>query len=98
MTTSLEMPKHVQELFKKGGQKITDPETRQQLAQLIMKYAEAFAWNKTDLGRCTLIPHRIDSCTAALVRLPSRRTHQQFEADEEEHLRQELELFSLVKS
>ena len=83
------LPAHLTELFKNSVEHLS-PQERTLAAELLCKYEDSFAKSPTDLGRCSLLKHKIDTAEAMPIRQPMRRTPQQFEAEEEKYLRDQL--------
>lgn len=56
-----------------------------------MRNQNAFAKNKSDLGTCSVIEHKIDTAGVTPIRRPVRRTPPSFEGEEEQYLTDQLE-------
>ena len=83
-------PQHLTELFNKSSTML-DKDQKVKLGNLLLKYQDAFAKSSNDLGKCSILKHRIDTAEAAPVRQPMRRTPQAFEGEEEKYLKEQLE-------
>ena len=68
-----------------------DKDQKVKLGNLLLKYQDAFAKSSNDLGKCSILKHRIDTAEAAPVRQPMRRTAQAFESEEEKYLKEQLD-------
>jgi len=84
------LPDHLQELFEKSCENIPDIQTREKLAEVLIKNKQAFASSKTDVGTCSVLKHRIDTAGGAPVRQPLRRTPVAFEKEELQYLQDQL--------
>ena len=84
-----EVPVHLQELFHQSTASL-DEGQKAKLKKLLLKYQDAFAKAPTELGKCSLLKHKIDTAEAAPVRQPMRRTPQAFEGEEEKYLKEQL--------
>lgn len=83
------LPEYLHELYCHSTVMLND-EQKLKLGNLLLKYRQAFAETKTDLGKCSVLKHRIDTAEAAPVRQPMRRTPQGFEGEEEKYLNEQL--------
>ena len=92
-----DMPTHLQELFKTSSGTL-EPEQKLKLKALLLKYQDAFAKSKTELGKCSVLKHRIDTAESAPVRQPLRRTPQGFEGEEDKYIREQLAAGSIQPS
>ena len=84
-----EVPVHLQELFHQSTASLESGQKRK-LKKLLLKYQDAFAKAPTELGKCSLLKHKIDTAEAQSVRQPMRRTPQAFEGEEEKYLKEQL--------
>ena len=78
------VPTHLHMLYTQSIEKL-DEKQRCQLANLLLRYQETFAKTKSELGKCSVLKHQIDTAEAAPVRQPLRRTPQGFEGEEEKN-------------
>lgn len=85
-----QMPDHLTELYGRASEHLSE-EQKYQLTNLLNKHSDAFAKSKTDLGKCSVLKHHIDTGNAAPVKQPLRRTPQAFEGEEERYLKEQLE-------
>jgi hypothetical protein len=85
-----QVPHHLTELFHKSTEQFK-PEDKYQVARLLLKYEKCFAKSPTDLGKFSINKHAINTGGATTIRQPMRRTPKQFEAEEEKHLRDQVE-------
>ena len=92
-----DMPTHLQELFKTSSGTL-EPEEKLKLKALLLKYQDAFAKSKTELGKCSVVKHRIDTAESAPVRQPLRRTPQGFEGEEDKYIKEQLAAGSIQPS
>ena len=87
----ISMPEHLKTLYEDSIGNLKTDEEKQMLADVLRQHESAFAKSPTDLGRCSVLKHMIDTGGAAPIRQPMRRTPQGFEHEEEKHLREQLE-------
>ena len=87
--TPQNVPSHLQDLYENSVSSLNQQQ-KVKLADLLVKYQDAFAKTKTELGKCSVLKHRIDTAKAAPVRQPLRRTPQGFEGEEEKYLQEQL--------
>jgi hypothetical protein len=66
------VPTHVKDLFDKSSEHLQDRE-KQQFAELLTKYQDAFSKSADDLGRTDRVQHRINTGNANPIRHPPRR-------------------------
>lgn len=92
------LPDHLVELYNSSSEKLTKDCHKVRLAEVLIKFADAFARNKSDLGSCSLIKHKIDTAGAAPVRQGLRRTPQGFEEEEEKYLQEQIDAGVIVPS
>lgn len=85
-----DIPVHLKDLYCQSSEMLEE-EQKIKLAQLLNKYQDAFARSSTELGKCSLLKHRIETAEAAPVRQPMRRTPQAFEGEEDKYLKEQLE-------
>ena len=62
-----EVPGHLRQLFEETCTELEGPDQKLELANVLRRYENAFAKNKTDLGTCSLTKHQIDTCGAAPI-------------------------------
>lgn len=86
-----ELPEYLVDLYKRSCTNLKDELLQNKLHEVLMKHQEAFAKSKTDLGRCSLVKHRINTKDATPVRQPLRRTPKAFEGEEEKYLQDQLQ-------
>ena len=79
------IPEHVKDLYARSTTHL-DLVERIILAQFITEYADIFAKDDMDLGRCTILEHEIDTGDAKPIRQPMRRTPLGFAEEEDEYL------------
>ena len=79
------------ELYETSCSKLTDLRYKKILADVLVRNQNAFAKNKSDLGTCSVIEHKIDTAGATPIRQPVRRTPPSFEGEEEQYLTDQLE-------
>ena len=87
----------LQELFKTSSATL-EPEQKQKLEDLLLKYQDAFATTKNELGKCSVLKHKIDTAESAPVRQPLRRTPQGFEGEEDKYIKEQLAAGSIHPS
>ena len=92
------IPEHLKDLYKQTCKSLEYDTQRERFAKVLLKHADAFALNKTDLGSCSLVQHKIDTAGAAPVRQPVRRTPKGFEEEEKQYLKEQLEAGIVVPS
>ena len=85
------VPTHLHMLYTQSIETL-DEKQRCQLANLLLRYQETFAKTKSELGKCSVLKHHIDTAEAAPVDQPSRRTPQDFEGEEEKYLNEQLKV------
>ncbi|CAG2196066.1 unnamed protein product [Mytilus edulis] len=81
------MPDFLQDLYERSSKNLTDEVNRQKLRDLLLTNKDAFASNRTELGTCALVKHKIDTAGAAPIRQPLRRTPIRFEGEEMKNLK-----------
>ena len=86
------IPEYLQDLQGRASQEL-DPEEHdeEELASLLMEFADVFAKDDLDVGHFTSVTHSIDTGNARPIRQPPRRTPLGFQEEEEKHLHQMLE-------
>jgi transposase InsO family protein len=82
--SSTQLPEHLQELFNRSTEGLTESE-KCDLAILLRKHAALFASHPLDLGRTSVVSHSIDTGNARPIRQPPRRPPVAF-ADKEEEI------------
>ena len=80
-----EVPIHLQDLWKRSCEHLTDDQAKT-LAKVLIEYQDIFSTTDTDLGKFSEIKHKIDTGDARSVRQKMRRTAFNFEAEEKDHL------------
>ena len=90
-TDPFSVPEHLKALYEDSIRNLKTDKEKQMLAEVLRQYEDAFAKSPTDLGRCSVLKHKIDTAGAAPIRQPMRRTPQGFEHEEEKHLLEQLE-------
>jgi hypothetical protein len=91
------LPDHVQDLFRRSAEGLT-LEERAQLERLVGKHAELFAKSPTDLGRTSLVCHKIDTGDARPVKQAPRRPPMAFAQEEQKIIKQQLDAGVIRKS
>ena len=81
------LPDFLQDLYDRSSKNLTSEEHKKKLKELLSTNKDAFASNKSDLGSCSVLKHRIDTAGAAPMQ-PLRRTPLGFEQEEEKYLRE----------
>ena len=92
------MPDFLQDLYERSSKNLTDEVNRQKLRDLLLTNKDAFASNRTELGTCALVKHKIDTAGAAPIRQPLRRTPIRFEGEEMKNLKDQLDNGFVYKS
>ena len=95
--TEHNIPTHLQELFKTSSATL-EPEQKLKLEDLLLKYQDAFATTKNELGKCSVLKHKIDTAESAPVRQPLRRTPQGFKGEEDKYIKEQLAAGSIHPS
>ena len=67
-----DIPEHLVDLYEKSSVDL-DPEQKQKLASLLIKYGDTFSSSPKDIGCTDLISHEIDTGNAKPIRVPLRR-------------------------
>ena len=98
MEEASQLPEHLHDLYTKSAANIPSAEDRGVLAELLDKYQAVFAKDKTDLGCCELVKHKINTGTSVPVRQPFRPTPKGFEGEELSHLKEQLDAGVVVPS
>ena len=88
-STSPQLPAHLTDLFDRSSKKLNETE-KEALANLLIEFSDVFSTGDSDLGKFSVIKHKIDTGTARPIRQPMRRTPLGFEKEEEKHLKQML--------
>ena len=88
---SLSLPDHLKTLYEDSLTNLKTNEERKKLADMLRQHENTFATSPTDLGRCSVLKHRIDTAGAAPIRQPMRRTPQGFEQEEEKYLKDQID-------
>lgn len=60
-------------------------------AEVLLQNSDAFAENKSDLGSCSVVSHKINTAGAKPIRQPLRRTPLGFEGEEEKYLKDQID-------
>ena len=84
------LPEAMSDLYRKGSEQL-NPSERLQLLRVLNEYADCFAKGKEDLGRFSLLKHRIVTTDEAPVQERMRRTPTKFVNEEESTLKSMLE-------
>ena len=66
------LPPHLQELLEDSCTELT-PDERYRLKQLLIEFQGIFAKDKSDMGKCNLVKHKINTGTTLPIKLPPRR-------------------------
>ena len=85
------VPEHLRGLYQNSLTNLKTNDEKRQLAEMLIEHQNTFAKTPTDLGRCSVLKHKIDVAGAAPIRQPMRRTPQGFEEEEEKYLKDQLE-------
>ena len=86
-----DIPQHLEDLYKRSCENLTSKEQREKLGEILKKHQNTFAKTKDDLGTCSILEHTINTGGAAPVRQPLRRTPREFETEEEQYLKEQVE-------
>ena len=86
----LQLPSHIQDLFRKSCDNITFLESLR-LANLLLEFESTFSKNDLDLGQFQAVQHRIQLSDERPIKQQMRRTPFHFEREEEEHLNKMLD-------
>ena len=62
------MPEHSKTLYEDSIANLRTDEEKQMLADVLRQHESAFAKSPTDLGRCSVLKHKIDTGGAAPIR------------------------------
>ena len=92
------MPEHLIELYHKCCENLEDQKIKEKLGNLLIKHSDAFARNKKDIGTCSIIKHKINTQGATPIRQPLRRTPQGFQDEEEQYLKDQIDMGVVVPS
>ena len=92
------IPPHLLQLFNESLENLSNEEEIETLRKLLEKHEATFAKNKMDLGKCSILKHKIDTGFAAPIRQQMRRTPKGFEHEEEQYLKDQLESGVVVPS
>jgi len=95
--TAPNVPAHLKEMYEESIKNLPK-EHHMKLASLLEEYGDVFAKSKSDLGKCSVLKHHIDTGDAAPVKQPLRRTPQQYEGEEEKYVREQLEAGTIYPS
>ena len=93
-----DVPEHLQDLYQRSIEKFEDSAHCRGLANILNKYNNVFAKDRTDLGTCSILKHRIDTNGSAPIRQHLRRTPKAFESEEEKYLKEQLDAKVIVPS
>ena len=91
------LPDHLEGLFQ-CSKKFLNEEEAAILKSLLLKYQDIFSKGSHDIGCFKEIKHTIDTGTELPVKHPMRRTPMGFEGEEEENLKQMLEIEVISES
>ncbi|KAK3744792.1 hypothetical protein QZH41_014779, partial [Actinostola sp. cb2023] len=86
---STAVPKHLEDMFQKGGNELSNAQ-RERLSALLIEYADIFACSPGDLGRTNLVEHRINTGDTIPIKQPARRLPMHRRAEAEEHVKKML--------
>ena len=89
-TSASVVPPHLIDLYERSVVSPNEDEAGE-LAKLLTEFADVFATHDADLGKFSVIQHKIDTGNARPVRQPMRHTPVGFNEEEEKHLKQMLE-------
>ena len=82
------LPAHLKDLFERSAEDLS-PQQREDLKNLLLRYADVFATHDLDLGCFSETPHRIEVLPGTSpIRERMRRTPKGFETEEKNHLHQ----------
>ena len=88
-TANSELPPHLTDLAERSS-KYLNSEQQQELLALLKEYQNSFAASSSDLGRTSLVEHRINTGDAKPIKQPPRRLPMHKRAEAEEHVQQML--------
>ena len=80
----------VDELYQRNSMDLNADE-KKQLRDLLIKHDNAFAKSPSDLGRTSILKHKIETGNARPIRQPARRPPRAFEGEEEKIISEQLE-------
>ncbi|KAK3745246.1 hypothetical protein QZH41_001863 [Actinostola sp. cb2023] len=86
---STAVPKHLEDMFQKSGNELSNAQ-REKLSALLIDYADIFACSSGDLGRTNLVEHRINTGDTIPIKQPARRLPMHRLAEAEEHVKKML--------
>ena len=92
------LPEHIKDLCVRSAASIPQQQDRKMLLDLLLGQQMVFASDTTELGRCDLVQHKINTGNAAPVRQPFRPTPKGFEGEELKHLKEQLDAGAVVPS
>ena len=92
------IPPYLLQLFSESLENLSNEEEIETLRKLLEKHEATFAKNKMDLGKCSILKHKIDTGFAAPIRQQMRGTPKGFEHEEEKYLKDQLESGVVVPS
>ena len=92
------IPPHLLQLFNESLENLYDDEDIEILRKLLENHEATFARDEMDLGKCSILKHKIDTGFAAPIRQQMRRTPKGFENEEEQYLKDQLESGVVVPS
>ena len=72
MFLSSARPKHLERLYEDSCENL-DEEKRQKVKEMLVKYQTLFSESSTDIGRTSLVTHRIDTQGAKPIKQRPRR-------------------------
>jgi hypothetical protein len=90
VTTDEELPEHLQDLWERSTEHLTE-EQGQKVRQLLNKHQAVFAKNKNDLGRTNIVQHRINTGNSGPIRQQHRRIPLAKKGEAEEEIQRMLE-------
>ena len=85
-------------MYQRSIEKFEDSAHCRGLANILNKYNNVFAKDRTDLGTCSILKHRIDTNGSAPIRQHLRRTPKAFDSEEEKYLKEQLDAKVIVPS
>ena len=92
------LPEHIKDLYVRSAASIPQQQDWKMLLDLLLEQQMVFAKDKTELGHCDLVQHKINTGNAAPVRQPFRPTPKGFEGEELKHLKEQLDAGVVVPS
>lgn len=90
VTEECELPPHLHDLYERSCKHLQSID-RIKLKQLLVKHSELFAKSGDDLGRTSLVTHKIDTGDARPIKQAPRRPPRAFAGEEEKIVQSQLE-------